>query len=264
MAELTERVSRTQTAIQNWLDVDDVIAREDYPDAQLLLDRMRCATNSAGPDADELPGRVQSSSPRQVEMPTTNPGRTRKSGSSERSAPPTDEKSNASSQGGTWTRAPRAAHRAPECSRFRFTFAFHAREVRFECDDGSGYRASCSPRPSRFSHREASRSRRALRCSSTICCASRRLIVSEGQPPRLARAGHSGCCPGDPPLSRERVLARDLETQGEPRSRKLRATRRSTRTSRCFWPDPAPLSWRPSELDQRRVGSCPHVGFLLA
>ena len=43
MAELEERASRTLTALQNWLDVDDTLGREDYPDAQLLLDRMRVA-----------------------------------------------------------------------------------------------------------------------------------------------------------------------------------------------------------------------------
>jgi PAS domain S-box-containing protein len=43
MAELEERTARTITALQNWLDVDDVLAREDYPDAQLLMDRMRVA-----------------------------------------------------------------------------------------------------------------------------------------------------------------------------------------------------------------------------
>ncbi len=56
-AELNERVSRTQTAIQNWLDVDDVIAREEYPDAQLLLDRMQVASQR-WPDPDVLPERV--------------------------------------------------------------------------------------------------------------------------------------------------------------------------------------------------------------
>ena len=57
MAELAERVSRTQTAIQNWLDVDDLLAREEYPDAQQLLDRMRLASQR-WPYADELPSRV--------------------------------------------------------------------------------------------------------------------------------------------------------------------------------------------------------------
>ena len=57
MAELKERVSRTQTAIQSWLDADDRIAREDYPEAQLLLDRMRLAARR-WPDKDQLPARV--------------------------------------------------------------------------------------------------------------------------------------------------------------------------------------------------------------
>jgi two-component system response regulator HupR/HoxA len=43
MAELEERANRTITALQNWLDVDDALAREDYPDAQLLMDRLRVA-----------------------------------------------------------------------------------------------------------------------------------------------------------------------------------------------------------------------------
>jgi len=57
MAELNERVSRTQTAIQHWLDVDDLIAGKDYPDAQILVDRMRIASQR-WPDADALPSRV--------------------------------------------------------------------------------------------------------------------------------------------------------------------------------------------------------------
>ncbi len=57
MAELSERVSRTQTAIQSWLDVDDAMASEDYPDAQLLIERMRVA-NERWPRGDELPPRV--------------------------------------------------------------------------------------------------------------------------------------------------------------------------------------------------------------
>jgi hypothetical protein len=43
MSELGERLSRTRTAITNWLDVDDALAAEDYPDAQLLRDRLRAA-----------------------------------------------------------------------------------------------------------------------------------------------------------------------------------------------------------------------------
>ena len=57
MAELSDRASRTQTAMQNWLDVDESLAREDYPDAQLLVDRMRVA-NQRWPQASELPERV--------------------------------------------------------------------------------------------------------------------------------------------------------------------------------------------------------------
>ena len=57
MAELNERVSRTHTAIQNWLDVDEVLGREEYPDAQLLLDRMRVASQR-WPNVDALPARV--------------------------------------------------------------------------------------------------------------------------------------------------------------------------------------------------------------
>ena len=58
MAELSERGSRTQTAIQNWLDVDDLMAREEVPDAQILMDRMRIATQR-WPQAAELPARVR-------------------------------------------------------------------------------------------------------------------------------------------------------------------------------------------------------------
>jgi CheY-like chemotaxis protein len=36
MNELSERVSRTLTAIENWLDVDEALAREDFPDSQVL------------------------------------------------------------------------------------------------------------------------------------------------------------------------------------------------------------------------------------
>ncbi|MGH0036160.1 MAG: response regulator [Myxococcota bacterium] len=57
MAELSERARRSQTAMQNWLDVDDAMAREDYPDAQLLLDRMRVAAQR-WPRDGQLPGRV--------------------------------------------------------------------------------------------------------------------------------------------------------------------------------------------------------------
>lgn len=58
MSTLNERVSRSRTAIQNWLDVDDELARNDYPDAQLLIDRMRVATQR-WPYGDELPEPVR-------------------------------------------------------------------------------------------------------------------------------------------------------------------------------------------------------------
>ena len=62
MSELAERVSRTRTAIANWLDVDDVLSSEEYPDAQLLRDRMKIASQR-WPHSDELP-RASRRSPR--------------------------------------------------------------------------------------------------------------------------------------------------------------------------------------------------------
>jgi len=58
MGQLAERVSRALTAIENWIDVDDAIESEDYPDAQILLDRMRVAT-TRWPLVDRLPVRVR-------------------------------------------------------------------------------------------------------------------------------------------------------------------------------------------------------------
>jgi FixJ family two-component response regulator len=58
MAELAERMQRAQTAIQSWLDVDDLLASEDYPDAQLLRDRMNVALRR-WPSGDVIPERVQ-------------------------------------------------------------------------------------------------------------------------------------------------------------------------------------------------------------
>jgi CheY-like chemotaxis protein len=58
MGELAERTARTVTALENWLAVDDALAREDYPDAQRLQDRMRVAL-SRWPRPDELPARVR-------------------------------------------------------------------------------------------------------------------------------------------------------------------------------------------------------------
>jgi FixJ family two-component response regulator len=58
MSELADRASRTATAIDHWLAVDDSLSREDYPDAQLLRERMRVAA-SRWPFAERLPPRVQ-------------------------------------------------------------------------------------------------------------------------------------------------------------------------------------------------------------
>ena len=54
MSELGERVSRTQTAIGNWLDVDDALAGDDYPDAQLLRDRLNIAAQR-WPRSESMP-----------------------------------------------------------------------------------------------------------------------------------------------------------------------------------------------------------------
>jgi CheY-like chemotaxis protein len=58
MGQLAERLSRTLTAIENWIDVDAAIGCEDYPDAQVLLDRMRVGT-TRWPLPDKLPARVR-------------------------------------------------------------------------------------------------------------------------------------------------------------------------------------------------------------
>lgn len=58
LAELHERISRTLTALESWLAVDDALAREPYPDAQLLLDRMRIAT-ARWPLPAQVPARVR-------------------------------------------------------------------------------------------------------------------------------------------------------------------------------------------------------------
>jgi CheY-like chemotaxis protein len=57
MERLAARISRARTAIENWLDVDDALAREDFPDAQVLQDRLRVAM-TRWPRGDELPARV--------------------------------------------------------------------------------------------------------------------------------------------------------------------------------------------------------------
>jgi CheY-like chemotaxis protein len=56
-AELRDRATRTLTAIEYWLAVDDALAREAFPDAQPLVDRMRLA-NQRWPQ-ERLPGRVR-------------------------------------------------------------------------------------------------------------------------------------------------------------------------------------------------------------
>lgn len=58
MAELGERISRTRTTIENWLAVDEALAREGYPDARLLVERMRIAS-SRWPLAEEVPERAR-------------------------------------------------------------------------------------------------------------------------------------------------------------------------------------------------------------
>jgi len=58
MSELAERVSRTRTAIGNWLDVDDALASNEYPDAQLLRDRLNMAARR-WPRSESPPDRVK-------------------------------------------------------------------------------------------------------------------------------------------------------------------------------------------------------------
>ncbi len=58
MGELSDRLSRTLTATENWLDVDDALAGQDFPDAQVLQDRMRVAT-ARWTLPDEIPARVR-------------------------------------------------------------------------------------------------------------------------------------------------------------------------------------------------------------
>ncbi len=58
MSDLSDGVTRTLTAVENWLDVDDILAQQDFPDSQLLRDRMRIAM-ARWPLADEVPERVR-------------------------------------------------------------------------------------------------------------------------------------------------------------------------------------------------------------
>ena len=57
MSELVERVSRTRTAIGNWLDVDDALIDDEFPDAQLLRDRLNVASQR-WPRSEPPPERV--------------------------------------------------------------------------------------------------------------------------------------------------------------------------------------------------------------
>ncbi|TMA23873.1 MAG: hypothetical protein E6J87_24685, partial [Deltaproteobacteria bacterium] len=57
MKELADRISRARTALENWLAVDDALTTEEFPDAQVLQDRMRVAS-ARWPLGDELPARV--------------------------------------------------------------------------------------------------------------------------------------------------------------------------------------------------------------
>jgi CheY-like chemotaxis protein len=57
MSELAERISRTRTAVEHWLEVDGAMASQGFPDAQALQDRMRIAMNR-WPLRDEVPERV--------------------------------------------------------------------------------------------------------------------------------------------------------------------------------------------------------------
>jgi hypothetical protein len=58
VGQLSEGLSRTLTAIENWLDVDGSLAGQDYPDAQLLQERMRVA-RARWPLPDRVPERVR-------------------------------------------------------------------------------------------------------------------------------------------------------------------------------------------------------------
>jgi len=57
MKELADRISRARTSVENWLAVDDALRNEEFPDAQVLQDRMRVAS-ARWPLGTELPPRV--------------------------------------------------------------------------------------------------------------------------------------------------------------------------------------------------------------
>ncbi len=58
MGELSDRTARTLTALEYWLAVDDALSSEEFPDAQLLRERMRLA-GERWPLGDRLPERVR-------------------------------------------------------------------------------------------------------------------------------------------------------------------------------------------------------------
>lgn len=58
MSLLSERVTRTQTAIAGWIEIEDLMCREDYPDAKMLIERMRIA-NKRWPQSVDPPERVR-------------------------------------------------------------------------------------------------------------------------------------------------------------------------------------------------------------
>ncbi len=58
MEELFQNLSRSLTAIGNWLDVDDALVEQEFPDAQVLRDRITVAV-SRWPLSGELPERVR-------------------------------------------------------------------------------------------------------------------------------------------------------------------------------------------------------------
>ncbi len=57
LKELADRISRARTSVENWLAVDDAMTRGEFPDAQVLQDRLRVAS-ARWPLGDELPPRV--------------------------------------------------------------------------------------------------------------------------------------------------------------------------------------------------------------
>jgi FixJ family two-component response regulator len=58
MGQLSDRASRTLTAFEYWQAVDDALASEEFPDAQLLVERIRLA-GERWPLGDRLPERVR-------------------------------------------------------------------------------------------------------------------------------------------------------------------------------------------------------------